>query len=84
MLNDITLYIILTNCLNTIRNIVTPERISHGHVQNGRRAIFHGPFCIIKRAFKSCCKDIAILIQTWTGPKASRELRLPVFKTVCK
>jgi hypothetical protein len=37
---------LLTNCLITQRNILTPERISQGHVQTGGGLLFRGPFCI--------------------------------------
>ena len=42
-LNMVTAWL-LTNCSNTLRKyVLTPERISQGHVQNGRRATFSWP-----------------------------------------
>jgi hypothetical protein len=38
---------LLTNCSITQRNILTPERISQGHVQMGGGLLFRGPSCII-------------------------------------
>jgi hypothetical protein len=37
---------LLTNCSITQLNILTPERISQGHVQTGGGILFRGPFCI--------------------------------------
>jgi hypothetical protein len=36
---------LLTNCSITQRNILTPERISQGHVQTGGGLLFRGPPC---------------------------------------
>jgi hypothetical protein len=37
---------LLTDCSITQRNILTPERISQGHVQTGGGLLFRGPLCI--------------------------------------
>jgi hypothetical protein len=37
---------LLNNCSITQRNIITPERISQGHVQTGGGLLFRGPPCI--------------------------------------
>jgi hypothetical protein len=39
---------LLTNCSITQRNILTPERISQGHVQTGGGLLFRGPLCMIR------------------------------------
>ena len=32
---------------------------------------------------KGKCKGKAITLQAWTGPKSSRSMRFPDFKTIC-
>jgi hypothetical protein len=42
---------LLTNSSMTQRNILTPERISQGHVQTGSGLLFRGPLCICRQAY---------------------------------
>ena len=39
-------------------------------------------FCHVNLFLRSKGKGKAILLQAWTGPKVSRRLRLPYFKTI--
>jgi hypothetical protein len=46
----------MTNCSITQRNILTPERISQGHVQMGGGLLFHGPPCSNKWRMETITK----------------------------
>jgi hypothetical protein len=54
--------------LFTLRNIITPGRISQGHVQNGRRATFCGPICVsfctiqLEERFLGAMFDLRIIV----------------------